>query len=377
MRAVLTALHTFAWIYVFESFVIVDHAVPLALARTMMLYALAQLIIVVATPWSARMLRHGMRREIVGGLASLALAFVLLGWTVTHLSTPSVAWGCVAFAVLVGVYRSLYWIPYELGNEERDSKLERQRAIEVCIALLPALVGALLSAHVVREFALMYIGAFGLLIAAIPILVLHDRYERFPWGYRETFIEMLSRKHWPIMVESVLDGIEGAALLLLWPIAIFLITDWSYLALGAILSITFLFVLLWRHRARSLARRYMPHASAGTISVVRAAAWIGRIFVISPVTIVLVDTYAHAHGYDASIDRPIGEQHADRGRYVDQVSVMRETGMALGRMLICIAAAGLVSLLSFSWACIVIFLIAAVVAALAPVVHRLALGRGA
>src|SRR3989344_3226230 len=115
LRAGLAIANVFAWVLVFNFFFSVSQSVPRALAGTLLLYVLSQAITIFLTPIAAAHLRFGSRRALVWGVVLAASAFVVLGATFAGFFSDSpVFWGVAAFAVLLGAYRALYSVPYQL-----------------------------------------------------------------------------------------------------------------------------------------------------------------------------------------------------------------------------------------------------------------------
>ena len=71
--------------------------------------------------------------------------------------------------------------------------------------------------------------------------------------------------------------------------------------------------------------------------VFSVSGWAMRLFVGSPVGVVLADSYSHtsAGRSSHSIDAPAFEQSADQGSFVDEITALKEMGLALGRIGAC------------------------------------------
>src|SRR5581483_9624617 len=67
MRAALAAMTAFAWIFIFQYFSSFTHTIATSFACTMLVYVLAQAIMMILTPLSASHLRHGVKAAMVFG----------------------------------------------------------------------------------------------------------------------------------------------------------------------------------------------------------------------------------------------------------------------------------------------------------------------
>ncbi len=353
-------MHIFAWVFIFQYFYLVEPDIAHGLARTALLYALSQTITCLLTPYAARLLASGARRALMFGTLTAAGSFVILGaafegfWGGTY--TPL---ALAAFACGLGIYRALYWIPYEIEAEAGDA---RKNTIigEFFIALPPFFGGVLVAAFSYGPLWLLYIGAALLILSAIPIFYLRDVHERFVWGYRETFEQLIEPANRPIVGRTVLEGIAGAGLLLFWPLAVFLITGWSYGMLGVILTLTFVVAILGRSLVRRGLRKSGAQASAILDVVFAITPWMFRMLVATPLGAIFVDSYFYT-----TTPRRIGldpltfEQAADAGSFIDEYTALKEMALALGRITMCAIATVSALTLSLPAAFIIVFLCAA------------------
>ncbi|MDO8514066.1 MAG: hypothetical protein Q7S50_00820 [bacterium] len=366
LRAALAIASIFAWIFVFQYFYLVEHDIVHAFARTLLLYALSQTITCLVTPYAARSLRKGVRRMLLIATFFLASAFVILGgalvgfWGSTYASS-----GIVAFAFLLGIYRALYWIPYAV--EARA--VSRTRATvwgEILIALLPAVAGLLIAGTASGPLLVLFIGAGAVALSAIPILYFRNVHERFSWRFRETFTELSEQRNRALVVVGLLEGMSGAALLLFWPLTMFLMMGWSYSMLGITLSLTFLVAVFGRSFVRKRLRSVRLHDSALLNTLFSVTPWLFRLTVGTPLQAVLVDSYFYTTVPRRSgIDPFTFEQSADGGSYVDEYTALKEMALALGRIAMCFLGAGIALMVSLPVAFIVVFIIAAIASAMA------------
>jgi len=362
MRLAFSGANAFAWIFIFQYFSAFG-SVHDALARTALLYALVFVFSSLITPYAARRLRHGMKKGIVYGVMLAAVAFVSLGASFQGFFGYQYVDGIVAFALLLGLYRSLYWAPYSVESHELRTDTRTPLRIEILVALMPAVVGILLMQQLLAPAWLLFAAGACMILSLLPLARVPDVYEKFSWGYEETFGQLFAREHRSFFWRAVYDGVQSAALFFLWPIAIFLIVGSSYILLGTVLSITFLLALVLREPIRALMRKLHIEDKSILYAVISVSAWIGRVLVATPIGIVIVDTYSHtgAAGREG-MDLPSLDQSADGGSFIDEYTALKEIGLGFGRIAICVVTAILSVTFSVSIAFLVSFLCAAAAA---------------
>ncbi len=363
-RLALAGVHVFAWVFIFNYFYFVEQDLARALARAALLYALSYTVVCLVTPLSARLLRGGARRVLIFGALLAAVALVVLG------AGLSGFWGgeyaplaVIGFALALGVYRALYWVPYEV-EASAQARARSSLFREFFVALAPALCGIFIAASPSAPLTLLFMGAGVMALSLLPLYYLRDVHESYSWGYRETFQELLMLQHRPVVVHAFLEGISGAALLFFWPLAIFLITNWSYGMLGLVLSIPFLMALFLRAPVRALTRRARLYESRLTKIVFAVSPWLFRLLVATPLSIVLVDSYFYTTTpRRLGIDPFAFEQFTDGGSLMDEHTALKEIAQALGKIAVCGVGAFGALLLSVPLAFVAVFLLAALASA--------------
>ena len=359
LRSAFAATTIFAWVFALQYLYALFGNLAEAFVRVIVLYELAQVITTLLTPYSAMRLVLGVKRRMIAGVLSAVLALLFLAVALLGFMQPMV--GMVAFAVFLGVYRALYWTPYMVEKERSD--LNAHVPQEIFIAVMPAIAGFALLYGTFGAAILLCAGASILVASLAPLTRVPEIYEGYAWGYGQTFGELFEPKYNPLVEAAFLEGLQGAALLLLWPMAVFVLVGFSYQFLGLVLAATlFLSILVRPHAQRVLQRRVLLHATLA------ASAWAFRLVVASPLGVVLVDTYASADGRKSS-DPLTLDQAADNGTYVDEYTVLKEIAQCFGRIAMCVIAAVCISILSLPAGLAVAFCVAGAAAAVA-VVHR-------
>lgn len=369
VRAALSSAHIFAWLFVFQYFFVISGSYVDALVAAVLSYALAQIVAIVLTPYTARRLRYGIRGMLVNALIALAAAFATLSLAFSGI-LGSIPLGIVLFAIFIGAYRSLYWIPYELAA----SKHSTGRFSEIVLALIPALAGFALSLSGSAPIYVLATASLVSLIAIFPVYALKNTHEGYSWRYRQTFHHLFTKSHRKPLVQALCNGFEGATLLLLWPVAVFVLLDWSYFTLGLVLSATFLCTIVARSFMQPIHKRMQTPILLSALSV---SGWMLRGTVAAPLSIVIVDTYYHSGSGIAQrgVDSLTAEQSADSHSYIDEFTALKDMGQGIGRLLFCSMIVLLSAFFSFAILAIAMFAAAALVAVFSIALSRTATKR--
>jgi hypothetical protein len=359
LRAALSGVSIFAWVFLFQYFYLTGGDLSRAFAQSAFLYALCSTITCLITPLSARILRGGARRSLLFATLLCASAFVFLGAAFGGFWTSNTALAIAFFAILMGVYRALYWVPYEI-EASVQKKPSRSVVSEMVLALAPAIGGIFIAWNSFAAISILYVGALLLFISTVPIFFLRDVHEHFSWGYRQTFHELLAAKHRTIFTHGLLEGVSGAALVFFWPLAIFLITGWSYSVLGIVLTITLLAAICLRTPVRALVRSLGLSDSRVLSATLAVTPWLFRLVIGSPLGVVLVDSYFYTTTPRRFAVDPLAfEQASDGGSLLDEYTAIKEMALSLGRVAVCVLGAGAVLLASVPVAFLIVFVAAA------------------
>ena len=341
------ALSVFVWVMVFVWMWEFTHSASEAFVRMILLYALTQLSTLLITPYASRFLVHGVRRTMLIGTLCASSAFALLG-LLTLVGPAHVLSLWVLVAVLFGAHRAFYYVPYTLET----STLSLSLTTGLPILIAPFFFGIILMFSMPIACV---IAALLMLISCIPLALVPETYERFSWGYRESFSKLLEPRFAGFIDHSLTQGIEAMALYMLWPFVIFFILAGSYFWLGGIVSLSFICAMIFRTFFIKPLRTMSPlvHATA------TGGAWILRLAIATPIGIVLTQWYAlvvspHAHDiYDGA---------ADNSTYIDEFSALKEMSRAAGRLSMALITAFAATILGIPLAIMTAFIIAGAVA---------------
>jgi len=335
MRAALAATASFAWVFVLEYLYGLYGNLTDAFVHVILLYELTQVITILVTPYSARQLAHGVRSRMMAGVFLCVLGLLVFAAALAGLLNGLI--GVVCFALFIGVYRAFYWTPYAL--ERKYELMSDDVPQELFIACMPIVAGYALVSGELGAAVLLFGGATILIASLAPLFHVPEMYERFAWSYGEAFAELFEPKYNTFVEPAFVEGLQGTALLLLWPLSIFVLVGLSYKLLGLVLSATLLLAILLRSRGQKLLKgRELLHAT------VAATSWLLRVAVATPVSAVFVAAYAAPT--DTSADFLALEQAADNGTYIDEYTVLKEIAQAFGRIAMCIVAAVCISIFS-------------------------------
>lgn len=363
-RAALSAVNVFSWLFIFQYFFVLSGAVLSSLVATACSYALAQTVAILVTPYTARRLRHGIRGMLVNALLALSASYAILAIGFSG-KLGSVPLAIVLFAIAMGLYRALYWIPYELAAKKHG----RSRSIDITLAFIPAVSGFVMTLSPSAPLMVLAVASILALIAIVPVYMFKNTHEGFSWRYRETFHHLFTHSHRRPLVQAICNGFEGAALLLLWPIAVLVLLKWSYAALGLVLTATYLCTIF----ARSLIAKYHKHTGRPVVlSVLTITGWMLRGTVAAPLSIILVDTYYQSGSgiSQRGVDLLTSEQTADSNSYVDEFTALKDMGQGIGRIAFCLLIIALAPFFAFPVLALVLFFVTAIVAVYSIAVAR-------
>lgn len=373
-RLGLSIANIFAWIFVFQYFYSQSGRFADSLIATMLMYCLTQAVVVFLTPLSAAHLRHGVKRAIVCGALLAGASYIYLGATLGgSFNGLAGGWGIAIFALLLGAYRALYWVPYQM--EASSESRERSRmpiAYEVTIALMPVFAGITIATLPFAPQRVLFGAVVFIILSLLPLIRLRDVFEGFSWGYGETFRQCFAARHRHLLVSSLMQGLQGAALFLLWPLTVFFIVGSQFHILGIVISATLFAVLLLRALYSRFAKRVGLEQSIHVMSAFAASGWLMRLFAGTPFIVFFVDSYSHISSPRSSngIDIFAHEQTADQGSFIDEYTTLKEICLASGRILACLTCAVLLLWASFAFAFASIIFLAAIASAAHVLLER-------
>ncbi len=336
-RIALSASNIFAWMIVFQFLFVTTAHLEVALAGVAALYGISNAVTFFLTPLSGMALRHGVRRALTIGTMTAALAFGLLASVFLYAtSIESMYWVIASFVVVRGIYRALYWIPYKTTDRAKKGGASHIQILDAVLILMPAFAGYLLSFFSHGAFVLFGTTSALLILSGLLLTRLPESYESFTWSYAATFRALTQRANTTAVGLFILDGMQGAVLLLIWPLAAFILLGKSFSALGIVLSATLLLTILTRYLVQETVRTRRMHDSPIVVASVVFSSWMLRLAAASPVQVTLIDVFYNT-GTSAgrfSVDAQTYEQTADNGHYIDEYTALKEMGLCIGKIAI-------------------------------------------
>jgi hypothetical protein len=287
------------------------------------------------------------------GCIAHAASWVLLGAALVGYAVP---WCLVGFALLSGFARAAYATPFSLIQYDMgaDSYMH-----EFLYALIP-LAAAFAFAYGTVSAAYALFGIAALMMVSAVFLLRFEAYEEFSWYYRDTFGMLLEPVHRGFVTEHLLKGYEGAALFVVWPMFVYLILYHSYLVLGILFTVS----LLGLSALRPLTAHWRAPAPSAAAALA-GGAWLARMVFVQPVPLILVQLAGTAGVPQRVRAHQLLSQDADNSTFLDEITILKEISLGLGRAALCIAFIAALIFLPAFWALLSLFVSAALAAALA------------
>ncbi len=362
MRISLGVLGVFLPIFFFKEF---NQDIQVVIAIYLTIFGLHLLL----TPWSARLLSVlGTRRMI-----SLGILFVIGSLVALYYFPHNPAYATVLYAISVAIYRALYWVPYHVDFSNALDKTMRGRQLatldniaSIVLIGVPTLGGIIITTS--GFSAIFVFSIIIMLLALIPLRFMHHSYERFSWGYIETFRHLFARGNRTIVLAHAANGAQGMAIMIFWPIYVFMLLDEQFTVLGIITSLTTVGVMILRYFVGRLFDTWSPRRTLVFGVIMATTGWVSKVFVQTPFQIFAADSY-HNFGRTVntlSFDATTYEQSADNGRYVDEYTALKEMALSVGRIVMLLFMAAVLSVLDLRLA----FVFAALIALCMLVINR-------
>lgn len=354
MRISFTVLGVFLPIFFYTEF---NYDLEVVFAIYIALYGICILLI----PLGVRLLsRIGMRRMIM-----LGVSFAIVSLMALYLFPISPVYAALAYVMAEAIYRTLYWIPYhvDLANALDKSHRGRQLAILNNISNAVLVFAPLVGGIIITAFGFQFIFLFSIvvmLISMIPLWFLSNTYERYSWGYLETFMILFSRRNRSLFLAHAASGAQSAIILFFWPIFVFVLLDERLTVLGLITTLTIVVVIVLRLIIGELFDRWDRQRVVALGVVLATTGWLSKIFIQTPFQVLAADSY-HRAGHTInrlSFDAMTYEQASDNGRYVDEYTALKDIADNTGRVLILLTIIALLSFFDMR----VVFILAAFVA---------------
>ncbi len=329
MRISLSALSVFIPVFIYKQY---DEKITMVV----LVFATIYLFQLILNPISAKLLGiFGLKPLLISGMLFAVASVASLAFPDEYLNLS-----VFLFAILTAIYRVLYWVPYHidfsllLDKKTRGRQLAFLRNFSTLIIIVAPILGGVLISSGGFAATFTY-AAIIMAFALLPILKINNVYERFSWGYIETFIHLFRKENRPILLAHAANGAQAIAVVVFWPLYIYMILEGRYTSLGIITSITLIAVMFLRYLAGKMFDKWSEKRMVLVGVLFSATGWVIKVFVNTPVQIVLADTY-HQFGRvvnSLTFDAATYEQSADAGKYIDEYTTLKEMALNVGRLL--------------------------------------------
>ena len=268
--------------------------------------------------------------------------------------------GMIGLVILSG----FYWAPFHVDFASFSTKGHRGRqvslfrGIETVIGIIAPLAGGFLVAQ--YSYGIIFIiGILMMFFSFIPLMMLPNTKVQYEFGFFETFRKMFSKDFLPVTISMMALGAENIVGRTIWPIFLFVLFVGEYLEIGAFASMIVVVTLVFQYAVGRYIDKHKSKHLLKRSSEVYALGWVAKAFAQSVGGVFAASTF-HSFGKIASytsVESMWYEKSADSGHYVDEYTVIRETALTLGQLLVMVILYFLVTTFSFTGA----FLMAAVI----------------
>ena len=353
MRVSLGALGVFLPIYLYN-FLQGD------IKLVVLIFASIYMLHVLLAPIAAKLFEvWGMRRMMWLGIAMASVSVLAL-----YFLEQSPVYGIVFYILSVSIYRAFYWVPYQvdLSRELDEQKRGRQLALmanlsDALVVVVPFLGGVAIAVSGFEQVFLF--ASFLMLLAIIPLLFISDVYERYSWGYLQSFAKLFSKENRSLFIAQAANGAQSVVTLFFWPLYVYLISQKQFVVLGAVTSATIVLIMALRYATGKWFDKAKKDKLLLTGVLLSATGWFFKVFVQTPLQAIFVDTY-HRMGRAVNgltFSAVTYEQSADSGSYIDEYTTLKEMAVNLGRVLMLLVVG--ILLLKFNLK--IAFIVAAIV----------------
>ncbi len=296
-------------------------------------------------PLGAKMLgAFGIRK-----LLFLAIPFAVVSIAALYYAEGYPVLAVSAYIVSAILYKTLYWVPYHtdlahlIGHHKVGAHIAiYKNVLQVINALTPLAGGVLIAMF---GFSNIFVFAAAVLLATIvPTRYICEIYERYEWGFIETFKHLFAIKNRALLYAYTADGAQSIISAVVWPVFIFELLDGNYMSVGFVTSLTIIVILALNVVVGKFIDKVGDEKMLKYSTILATTGWIVKIFVDSAFQIFITDTY-HRLGRAAnrmSFDASTYEHAADNGHYVDEFTTLKEIALNIGRVLMLITVALLV-----------------------------------
>lgn len=262
------------------------------------------------------------------------------------------------------ILNGFYWAPFHVDFATFQKKGRRGREIAlICsgqriIGVLAPIFGGLM----IVEYgygALFLFAIFAMMMSLIPLVHLPRTYVQYEFGFFETYKKLVSREFRSLALPMFSYGAEGVVGMIIWPIFLYLVFDGEYLSIGLFAGLIVVISILLQLFIGNLIDKKPVKKILSWGTHIYAIGWFAKSLVDSVLGVFAASTF-HTFGsimMMTPMDAIYYERAADSGHYVDEFTVIRETAINIGRLLMTIILIGVTAVFDLQ----VAFIVAAVV----------------
>ncbi len=264
-----------------------------------------------------------------------------------------------ALVVVLLLFRLFHWIPYIVDFAKFSSGEDRAKQLSVFGMTRDLLSGLLpiLSGFIILKYGFSVVFAIGIflyLLAGLFFIKIPKTKEKFDWGYRQSWQELLSKKNRSNFYAYMADGAEGVVGFIVWPIFMFQLLDGNYLEVGYISALIVVVTMILRFVLGDRLDKGDDSEKKkllGFGTFLYSLGWIVKIFVLTSFHIFIVGVYHNVVRIFArtSFDTMFFDMVANKKHYVDEFTVLHEMAVHLGKVLATVAIIITASFLSLQW----------------------------
>lgn len=287
--------------------------------------------------------RNALRLSVLWGALYYVFFYFLTDENVYYLIPMSL--------VTLVLFRTFYWTPYhvDFAKFTDDSARGRQLSMfnitrDVMTGLVP-----ILSGYIISQFGYSFVFgiAIGLFLASGLFFIDFPRTkEKFSWSYKESWINLFRKENRKFSLAFVSNGAEGVVGTIVWPIFIFQLLDGNYFQVGYLSAfIIILTIILRLFLGKKLDKGEEKKSFLKFGTVFYSIGWFIKIFIVTAFHVFAVGIYHNLMRvfYGTSFEVIAYDITIGDGHYVDELTVLREMSVHIGKIITLIA----VILLSF------------------------------
>jgi MFS family permease len=257
----------------------------------------------------------------------------------------------------------LFWVPYHTDFAKFTHKANRGRvmaflsSISSLVAIvIPIIAGWIIISHGFNVLFLISSVLIG--VSIVPLFLVRPTFEKFTFSFKETWVNLFGRRHRRMVLSRFADGIQTIIGAVVWPIFIFQVLNGDFLKVGAISSAIVLITVVLKLVMGSYTDKFSKRKLLHWGSAFYAIGWIFKMFVSTGFEIFIASSYHNLTSVvmRTPMDALLYEKASDSGHYVDEMTVLREIAVNLGKAIGILIIFAVVGALGFQWA----FILAAV-----------------